>query len=44
MNRVIEVDHVVKTCFGQPRGLFRPKSRQVHALKNISLSLYEGKL
>ena len=41
MNRVIEVDHVVKT-FGQPRGLFRPKSRQVHALKNISLSLYEG--
>lgn len=41
MNSVIEVDQVVKT-FGRPRSLFQPKGRQVHALKNISLSLYEG--
>lgn len=41
MNTVIEVDRLVKT-FGQPRSLFHPKGRRVQALKNISLSLYEG--
>ena len=41
MNTVIEVNQLVKT-FGQPRSLFHPKGREVHALKNISLALYEG--
>lgn len=41
MKKVIEVNQLVKT-FGQPRSLFHPRGRQVHALKNISLSLYEG--
>ncbi|MEY0765241.1 MULTISPECIES: ABC transporter ATP-binding protein [Providencia] len=41
MKKVIEVNQLVKT-FGQPKSLFHPRGRQVHALKNISLSLYEG--
>ncbi|MBO1928661.1 hypothetical protein J4731_02225 [Providencia rettgeri] len=32
MKKVIEVNQLVKT-FGQPRGLFHPRGRQVHALK-----------
>ncbi|MGJ3353900.1 ABC transporter ATP-binding protein [Providencia sp. Je.9.19] len=41
MNKVIEVNQLVKT-FGHPAGLFHPNRREVHALKNISLELYEG--
>lgn len=41
MNKVIEVDQLVKT-FGHPPGFFHPTSREVKALKNISLALYEG--
>ncbi|NIA42824.1 MULTISPECIES: ABC transporter ATP-binding protein [Providencia] len=41
MNKVIDVNQLVKT-FGHPRSLFHPRGREVQALKNISLSLYEG--
>lgn len=41
MNKVIEVNQLVKT-FGRPPNLFHPTSREVKALKNISIDLYEG--
>lgn len=41
MDKVIEVNQLVKT-FGHPPGLFHPTSREVKALKGISLSLYQG--
>ncbi len=41
MNKVIEVNGLVK-MFGHPPGLFHPSSREVQALKSISLDLYEG--